>query len=327
MNATHPDVLGPIPATGGRAACLDALPRRRRAFWVGMLLLPLWLVPGPLRAQDTGTPLGPVERSSADFLLTLPDEAVPVRYTPGSLDRAARLQYRLKALYDQLGKWTPVESRLTVFVLSPEEWQAQGIKRPYGLPARIAVFGGAAPAWGTEETVSLWRGLAGMSLDSGGEFTVRGSAEELATVLLADALLELEVCRMMAVNRGIAPSQGETWVGDLVGQILCTSARHLDKEPVAVDLTAVLRRFRERSGSEPSPSLASFSSDLEPAAWLAYQARFAEGAERVWLGEGKQAPKRLIKRWRRKGAPLSFEDLTALFPNLVEWRGREFPGG
>lgn len=289
------------------------------------LIVSWWLAAAPLAAQDTGTPLGPVERTTLDFLLTLPDEQVIVRYTPGSLDRAARLQYRLKALYQQLDKWSPVGLPLTVFVLSPDEWHAQGLVRPYGLPARVAVFGGSAPAWGTPETVALWRGLAGVSLDSGGEFTVRGSAEELATVHLADAVFELEVCRMVALNLGVAPVGGQPWVGDLVGQILCTSARHLDKEPSAVDLTAVLRRLRSSPAASEVPPLAEFSAELEPAAWLAYQARFAEGAERVWLSEGRQGVKKLIKRWRRKGAPLVFEDLMALFPSLKEWQAQEFP--
>jgi hypothetical protein len=279
---------------------------------------------GPALGQDTGTPLGPVPRTSLDFLLTIPDDQVMVRYTPGSLDRAARLQFRLKDLYERINSWLPVGSPFAVFVLSPDDWKDQGLPRPYGMAQRVAAFAGAVPAWGTDDTVALWRELAGMTIDGSTEFTVRGSAEEVATVLLADSLVEFEMCRMIAINRGLAPAGRDPWVAEVVGHILCTSARRMNKEPSPVDLTVTLRRLRSLKGEPGKASLAGFDAELPLSQWLDYQARFVEASERVWQAEKKSGVRQLLKRWRKKGAPLSMADLTDLFPTLVEWRNAEW---
>lgn len=297
--------------------------RPLRALAVHAALAALLVAPAPAQPPDAGRPLGPVERGTLDFLLTLPDDHVQVRYTPGSLDRAARLQYRLKDLYLTIDSWTPIGSPFAAFVLTPEEWRAQGLDRPYGMAQRVAAFGGAVPAWGTPETVALWSELAGVTLDGSSEFTVRGSAEEVATVLLSDALLELELCRMVALNRGIAAVDAEPWMGDLVGHILCTTARRRGREPPPVDLTSTLRRLRAERSDRVRLDLAGFDRTLEPERWLAYQARFVEASERVWASDGKKGPRRLIKRWRKKGAPLAWSDLAELFPALAEWRANE----
>ena len=79
--------------------------------------------------------------------LSLRGDSVPTRYTPGSLDRAANVQWRLEIVMKALGRAGVKIDGINLYLASPEEWVASGCARPYGLPE---TFGSTLmlPAWG-----------------------------------------------------------------------------------------------------------------------------------------------------------------------------------
>lgn len=287
-----------------------------------VLAATLWLAgfaavgPAAIEAQ---TPLGPVEGDAFRGLLELPDDEVPMVYVPGSLDRAARLQLRLKAVYHRLSIWMKLEEGFRVMVLSPEEWPALSSSQPYGFPARVDLSTTAVAAWGTPESVGVWKGLLG-SLPRPEGFAARGSREEVASLLLADALVELEMCRAVVYRQRLAGGPDGAWLNDLLGHLVCTGADRLLDEPNPVPLLPLLARLAKTQGAEGSPDLAAYGESLDTARWMAYQAHFARGAELIWAQKGKQSVRKVMRTRRRKGEPLVFADLLKVFPSLQGWR-------
>ena len=283
-----------------------------------ILLSAAWLVgDGEAVAQ---TPLGPLPADPLRGLLELPDDEVPMAYVPGALDRAARLQVRLKGIYHRLAVWMKLEGDFRVLVLSPREWGALDTPQPYGFPARVDLSTAAVAAWGTPESVEVWRGLLG-SLPKPAGFSARGSREEVASLLLADALVELELCRTMVYSQRLAGGPDGAWLIDLLGHIVCNAADHLMEEPNPVPLLPLLTTAASAQGAGGIPDLAAYGDDLDTGRWMAFQAHFARGAEQVWQAGGKQSVRKLMRLRRRKGSPLVFEDLLAHFPVLESWRG------
>ncbi len=264
------------------------------------------------------TPLGPVQGGTFQGLLELPDDEVPMAYVPGSLDRAARLQLRLKAVYHRLATWMKLEEGFKVLVLSPREWQALDASQPYGFPLRVDLSTAAVAAWGTPETVELWRGILG-SLPKPGGFSARGSRDEVASLLLADAIVEMELCRTVVHRQQLAGGPEGLWLSDLLGHIVCATADRLVEEPNPTPLLPLLTTAAASGGGAGIPPEA-YGDELDSGRWLAYQAHFARGAQLVWEEGGKRAVRRLMRMRRRKGSPLVFEDLLVPFPSLKAWR-------
>lgn len=272
----------------------------------------------PSLGQGLGTPLGPVEVGVLEGLQELPDELVRVRYTPGALDRAARLQEQMRTLQEHLVKWSRTPDRQTVLVVSPQEWKQLGIGQRYGFPARLEPAVMAAPAWGTEETVELWQGLAGGELPVAGGFSARGTAEEAASMALADAFLRLELCRAAGRRGDLAGGEEKAWLGDVFAHALCATSERIAVEPPQPALGALLARI---APPELPEELGAYGAGLDGRTWIAYQARLARGGLILWREAEKRAPRRIFKLRKKKGEPLVFEDLLKTFPGLVPWRG------
>jgi hypothetical protein len=265
-----------------------------------------------------GHPLGPVQQQDLSLLLTLPGEEVIVRYTHGSLDRAARLQFRLTDLQRQLAKWTKVRTPFVVYVLSPEEWNGQGLFRPYGFPVRTASMTIAVPGWGDEASVALWREITGTTMPgAGGDFAARGTAEELATLTLADGFAQLEFCRMFVERHRLAGGPEGPWLNEILAHLLLLQHTQTSKLPPTVDLTAVLQSASRGHAFAP---LEHYEGQMELEEWLAHHARFAAAAEQIWATNRKKAFKELWRLRRKQGTPLTFQTLAGEYPFLVDWR-------
>ncbi len=279
----------------------------------------LCLLSGSAAAQ---TPLGPVPATPVRGLLELPSNVVVVRYSTGALDRAARLQSRLEEVYGLLAGWGRLGRPFSVLVLSPEDWRALGLAQPYGVPVRVNDFSLAVAAWGNPETVALWRNLLGGPVPPVRDFSARGSGEEVATLHLADALLEFELCRTFVRVHDLASAAEGPWLSDLLAHVACAGAEDLRAEPVAVPLRAALAVvLAAQAQNEPTPpDLAAYSSTLEPVAWMRYQAHFIRGAQQIWHRTAKQGIKKMLRLRRRAEHPLTFAELEKPFPELGPWR-------
>lgn len=252
-------------------------------------------------------------------LLTLPGDWVEVRFTPGSLDRAARLQGRLGDLFRRFNAWSKGSRALEVLVVSPDEWARLQIELPFGFPAKKDQDSWYAPAWGTEGSVQLWKGLAASEVEGIEQFQVRGSPKEIASLALADFVLELEICRSFMSSEAVAGGVEGLWLSDLFAHVLCTSSDRLRTYQDPVGSAALLQALAVAEGAPTRLKLSDYGPDLDFAAWLGFQARFAQGAELIWAETGKASVKRILRMRRKKGSALVFEDLLREYPNLSQW--------
>ena len=115
-----------------------------------------------------------------------------------------------------------LEPLLVVELREADDWRSQGLAGPYGLPAISANGSLALPAWGTPDTVAVWRELAPGGLPAPTVSPVRGSSEELASLEAGDLVGEVEGARLVLARLGLVGA--EPWIDDLLACALPVSA-------------------------------------------------------------------------------------------------------
>ena len=268
--------------------------RERAPRPTGLRLAPIALLLAGL-AQPAG---------GQDYLASLEGPPVTVRYAPGSLDRADGVKRRFERLVEQTGskRWWR-QPLLLVELREAEDWRRSGLAEPYGLPAISAEGSLALPAWGTPETVGLWRELAPAGLPAPAAAPLRGSGEELASLEAADLVAEVEGSRLVLAKLGLVG--GEPWIDDLLACSLPVSAMsryEATRRAEALHLYAALARRGEASGDER----------LRRLKWIA-------AADRIGGETGNLPAKPLLKMVRKERQPLTTDRLLERFPWLVEY--------
>ena len=233
-------------------------------------------------------------------LLTLRGDEVTVRYTPGALDRAAHLQERLRTLAGDVRGWLGVDLELRGFVLGPDEWEAAGVDRPYGVPARVGARELAVAAWGDERSVALWRAALRQPLPWGGGEPVRGTVEEAASLALCDLLVQVEVGRIAVAAAGW---RGDAEALELAAHVVAASAFALHEPQRRAEIHDVFVRLAERP--------------VAPA--RRGDGLYFRGAEIVLERDGTRAAKRLAQLARRGKGELRREALIERYPELAPW--------
>jgi len=250
------------------------------------------------------TGLVPPAGGQTSYLASLEGPPVTVRYAPGSLDRADGIKLRFERLIEQTGKrrWWK-QPLLVVELLEADAWRRSGLAEPFGLPAISAEGSLALPAWGTPETVAVWRDLLDRRLPSTSDTPLRGSSEELAGLAAADLVGEVEGSRLALARLGLAGV--EPWVNDLLACALTVSAL---REYEAVRRGEALQLFAtlaKRGETSPDQRLSRLR-------WIA-------AAERIGVETGKLPAKSLLKLVRKQSGPLPAAVLLESFPWLEEW--------
>ena len=253
------------------------------------------------------------------YLLNLHGELCPVRYSPGALDRAAHVQKRLETLAVDFGRWGSQAYSFQGYVLGPEDWASARLGRDYGLTARSGARGIAAPAWGDEHSVGLWRALLGGDLPWGEGLPVRGTAEEAASLSLSDLLLQLDCARVFVEGErllGDAP-----WIAPLLAH---ATALQLYTSHEATRLGEIGTVWQSL-GRRGQPSLEACAvATLDAATELACGARFHDGA-RILVAKDQLKTVRALRKLAKKRG-LSESTLVKAYPALGDWlaagRGR-----
>jgi hypothetical protein len=289
-------------------------PASRRALLLGPLPLLLLSAPslaGPLRAQpapaSTAVAAPAAPAVELPHLLMLPDPAAPVRYAPGSLDRASHAQDWLRELAATAATRTRRAVPLRAVVLPREDWEKLGTGQPYGLPLVSAAGVLALPAAGDPGTVALWRdAVAELPAIAGNPLL--GTVEEAASVAAADFVAAPAAGRVLATAGGLAVE--EPWLADLLGHMLALDAAYQERLGRADAMLAFWRGIR-RSGRARAAT-----SPL--AAELLRHAALAGAAEAI-LGSERRVPgKALRKMQERSGGVLREADLRAAWPRPFE---------
>lgn len=299
----------------------------RPAFW----LLAGWLLVSPFAgtqaaAQTDGSaelaaPTRLYQPPASYFLLPLTGFRVDVRYTPGSLDRAANLQSRLELLMRSFDRWINAKHEIDVYVLSREAWEEAQYDLAYGLPLRVGKLGLAAPAEGDDGTVEMWSGMLDGLLPKVPGLPIRGTPEQAATMALADVLVQLQAAEILVDEVGLAGDQH--WVRGLV-----THLASLDffrrKDPARIQDIDSMFFLLTRDRGPKAMSVRDYDGDLSLRDWFWFQAQFHEGARTILDKTGKGALKKLKKLRKKDGGVLRGDRLLKEWKDLNEWFYRSF---
>jgi hypothetical protein len=276
-------------------------------------LLALVLAVPPIYAQAGS------ERDALWSLLLLPGRHISVRYTPGSLDRASRVQQRLEPLAQEIGSWSGGSTPLAVFVISREEWEQIGIGLPYGFPARLPGRLLALAAWGDDGTVDLWQGLLGGALPESEPGFATGSPSALASLEVCDLLGSVEATRMVLEKAGL--SGGELWVTEILTHTAYLAARWQGNPRRGPD-DDVRRATASRAGG--ALPLSAYGEGLSMEDWLWFQSAFHRGARELLERRGPRVARALLRTAQKGDGRLRAAELLDRYPEVGDWRRNTF---
>lgn len=305
---------------------------RRRAWTAPVLALPLLLStfacstggrralppPGEPPPAPVELEADPLERSPD--LLLLPGRFCEVRYAPGSLDRATALQQRLDVLVEALMAVVPKQAGTLVprlRVLDRERWDASGSGRPWGLPTPVGELEFAVAAHGDPATVELARRLTGGYLPALPGDPLIGTADEAASLVVADAVLQVELAAAWARASGIRGDR--PWIDGLLAHLL---ARLAWERTDAGQVPAIADLFDRIAAARPDAAartLEDYRHDLSVEERLAFDSRFLRGADLLWVRKGNTGLRRWLAATARSGLRVSAGDLVEIAPALAPW--------
>ncbi|MDX1630601.1 MAG: hypothetical protein R3234_01970 [Thermoanaerobaculia bacterium] len=207
-----------------------------------------------------------------------------VLYTPGSLDRASRVQDWLETLGDEYAGVTGERVRLGAYLLDRREWESADLGAPYGFPRSAGRGRTVLPAFGDQGTVTLWRRYQPEGLPAPGGSPVRGTPEEAASLFTADLWGLFETARGL-VLRG--PVRGEDpWIDELMAHALAVQAleRRNPRRAASFD------RFWSHLGRAAMDSVSRGGTEASETfdRWVAHQSRLHELARSMADREGRR---------------------------------------
>lgn len=264
-------------------------------------------------AVPSGVAVAGSENLSALPLLDLNGDFVPVRYSAGSLHRAAQLQQSFELLAAQFARFSDSRARLQLLLLSRDEWEGAALGQPYGVAMRVFDHGIAVAAWGDSGTVELWQRLLGGELPSAEDAPMRSSEDEAAGLQAADVLALFEGARILTAAAGYGGA--EPWIGDLVSHVVALTA--LARLPGGIRQADVVYRAlgRVRAPSD----LRTYAGGLSLEQWLAFQARFHAGAVLVLEQEKRGTLRSIVKLAKKSRGRLRADQLAQRYPALRVW--------
>ena len=285
----------------------------------GLVASPAVSAQAPAAVLQAPTRIHP--KPAVYFLLRLPGDFATVRYTPGSLDRAANLQTRLELAARAFKRWIGFRLEVDVYVLSRDEWQQAGYEVPYGVPIRIGQRGLAAPAEGDPGTVELWADLLKGTLPAVAGTPIRGTPQQAATMILADFVSQLQMCEILVDEAGLAGD--EHWVRSLMTHLASVDLVRRYEEVRLRDLDTMYQLL-SRDGGPKAFSARDYGPDLGLKDWLWFQAQFHRGAQAIIAKTGKGSLKKMKQMRKKTDGVLAGERLLRRFDGLDAWYHESF---
>jgi hypothetical protein len=255
-------------------------------------------------------------------LLFLPGRFCEVHYVPGSLDRAAYLQQRIDRIAEALAPLATAPPVPRARVLDAEHWAAGGYARAWGLPEATGPLEFAVAAEGDTATVARMRDLTGGFLPRLAGEPLRGSADEAASLIVADAILQTELAAGWA--RRIGVRGGEPWVDGVVTQLLARLAWELTDPGQMPNVADLFDRIAVAHGGLRTRRLEDYRAGLPLEEELWYQAQFLRGADRLWVEKGNVGTRRWLREVARRNRAVTADELLDRAPDLAAWRAESF---
>lgn len=289
-----------------------------------VILIAMLLAPGgpwaaPAAEHKAPTRLYPTPQVYP--LLKLPGELVTVHYTPGSLNRSAELQLHLQEVLRAFGRWADQKPRLSLYMLSRQDWQATRYDLPYGVPLRVGALSLAAPAAGDAGTGQLWTEVIGGLLPRVTDIPYGGTPQAAATLVLADLLVQQLSAEILIDETGLGGDQ--PWVRGLVTHLAAVDVlRRYDPDRLS-DLNAMYGAISRERGPQ-AMSVRDYHPDLSLRDWLWFQGQFHFGAQVILEQEGKGSLKKMKKLRKQGGGVLRGEELLREYEALNDWFRQSF---
>jgi len=255
-------------------------------------------------------------------LLVLPGRATTVRYTPGALDRAARVQERAEQLAEVFYKIDQRPGPFDIWVLEREDWRAAGLARAYGIPEGVGEGRFALPAQGDPEQVAAMTRLLGGPPPSSSWVPLRGTPEEAGALAVADEIFQVQAAQDFARRVGLAGDR--PWVDGVLAQLVARIAFERFEPGRMIEIAATFDRFTARFGGQASRRADDYQEGLPLESELWYQAQFLRGADVIWVKEGEGGSIRYLYKLIQRGTPLPAAELERAYPGLVAWRATSF---
>ena len=268
-------------------------------------------------------PTGGRAQGSSPLLLDLQGQLASIRYSPGSLDRAANLQDPVELLVENFDTWGKEKIPLLIYILSPDDWSQFGLQDPYGMPSAMGGRGIAIPAWGTEESVQLWHGLMKTRLPTTPttEFR-RGSPEETSSLLVSDIVALPELAKILLISGGFRSEQ--PWTECVAAQAVSLSYVLLNKDQRLPEMRLVYSSLGEAAGGARAFTLQEAASSDRREIQLWFDAQCFAAATIMAQDGGKQPAKEMLKAARKNGREIRSIDLISSFPGLDNWLRTSF---
>jgi hypothetical protein len=279
------------------------------------MLLALWSA-DPLAAQLQAAP----RRADPDLpqLLDLGGSPLAVvRYTPGSLERAWRVQRRLVTFSAEVTTLLNDRTPFLAYLLTREEWEAAGFQRPFGMPELTAGGALALPAVADAESVRLWRGLLAGALPAPSSHQMMASPQEVGALTAAEVLGWVEIGRLV-VERN--PAAVDTpWLSEVLAHLVARVPfiRNHQDDLAAID--SVFVGMVMAGGGDGARPLAAWRPDLPIAEQLWFQGQFGRGAAALIADRGFFPTRRLMEGALRKRKPLTAASVLERGPALAGW--------
>lgn len=317
------------PGADRRIEAAPAMPARGRSTrrWTGALLASILLAVGTMASSGTVASAQPATKKdfqaptrlfpapTASDLVTLNGDYLTMQYSLGALDRAARLQLKLRTMLQALERWAKTDLVMTVYVLSRDEWRISKLNMPYGIPVRVGHSGLAVPAMGDSETARLWQQLQ-VTLPSSQEPPTRGGPEHTPSTVMADVLSMLMVGEALVDHSGYAGD--DFWVRGLLTQLALVEFMERTGDTTLRELDML---YQQVLSQRPPKALA--ASDLRPEIgmrdWLWFQASFHQGAKVLRREEGRGIWKKFKKLKKRNQGVLTGASLLDKYEPLRDW--------
>lgn len=305
---------------------------RRRVRAAPVLVLPLLVstlacsTGGRRALPPVGTPLpAPVELEAdplerAPELLLLQGRFCEVRYAPGTLDRAAALQQRLDLFVEALMGVVPKRAGTLIprlRVIDSEHWETARFDRAWGLPAPVGELELAVPATGDPATVELARRLTGGYLPPLAGDPLIGTADEAASLVVADAILQVELAAAWARASGIRGDR--PWIDGLLAHALARLAWERTDPGQMPAIADLFDRIAATRGGAVPPTLDGYRHDRTIEERLAFDSLLLRGADRLWVEKGNVGLRRWLAERARSGLRITEADLRALGRDLTRW--------
>lgn len=288
--------------------------KRLASLFVLLTLSPLSMLGAEVGAGKAPTVLYP--EPAVQFLLPMEGDYVSMRYTPGALDRAANLQTRLELASRTFERAVNREMQVTVYMLTRDEWEQSAYNIAYGVPLRVGRHNLAVPAFGDPGTVRLWSELLAGGLPQVSGQPLRGTPQEVATMILADLFSQLLTAEILVDDIGIA---GDAyWVRGLMTHLASIDAFRRHDPRRLEDLDAMYTRLAQTVGDRPFAAR-DYGPELSLKDWLWFQAALHHGARILLDKEGKGALKKMRKLSKRNDGLLRGETLLRKYDRLEAW--------